>query len=352
MTLAESEAPPVGTTGETGTGPTGEVWWRRIGPVKRALLVVVALVVGVNLVLVALDQVIGAEPGGPAGSSLSTGEDGVGGWADLLELRRVPVERIQGPLHEADLDPDTTLIVVDPADPMDPKDLVAVAGHVARGGRLVAVGPAATEVVVAATGADPGWAEGGPLRPRPLTARPETAGVDQLVAEGRGVYRMPAGFSPLLGGDGAVTAVTRGSVVAVADASLVWNRNLGAADDAAFALALAGEGPVAFAEGVHGYGETEGFGAIPWRGRLGAVGLVVVALLGMWCAGQRLGPPERTERTLAPARTAYVDAMAASLSRARGRPQVAPPTPPLTPPPTRQPVPSPPEPVGGSPRER
>ncbi|WCO68578.1 DUF4350 domain-containing protein [Iamia majanohamensis] len=299
-------------------GPAGS-WWRRVGPVKRTVAVVVALVVGVNLVLGALDLLLGSDPGGPTGSSLATGDDGVAGWADLLEVRDVPVTRLRTPLEDAEIDPDATLVVSEPAQDLAPDAQQAVAAHVARGGRLVAVGPAATGALAAATGVDPGWADGGPDAPVPLADRPEVAGVERLSGEGRGRYLTPDGLTPLVGGGGEVTAVVDGRVVGVADPSLLWNRHLAEADDAAFALALVGEGPVVFAEAEHGYGASRGLGALPLSWRLAAAGLAVAALLGMWSAGQRFGPVERPTRALPPARAAYVDAVAAALSRT-GRP--------------------------------
>ncbi|HXH56670.1 DUF4350 domain-containing protein [Iamia sp.] len=290
-------------------------WWARTGPVKRVVLVVVVLVGGLNVVLAGFDAVVGSDPGGPSGSTFATGDDGTAAWADLLELRGVRVTRIQEPLADASLHPATTLVVVDPPDAAPAASLRAVADHVARGGRLVAVGAGASDHVAAAVGHDPGWTEEGPTRAQALADAPETTGVEQLSGGGRGRYRTTTRFTPLVGGSGEVTAMARGGVVAVADASLLSNRHLGDADAAAFALALVGDGPVAFAEAQHGYGRVEGISALPVRWRRAAVGLAGAALLAMWCAGQRLGPPERTARTLAPPRRAYVDALAAALSR-------------------------------------
>jgi hypothetical protein len=184
----------------------------------------------------------------------------------------------------------------------------------ARGTR-VAVGREATALVVAATGRDPGWTGTGPTRPVVLTPTSLTAGVEELAGDGRGSFATPEGFVPLVGRDDQVVAVAQGEVVAVADPTLVWNRYLAEADDAAFALALAGAGPVAFAEAEHGYGESQGLAALPASWVQAGVALLVAALLAMWCAGQRLGPPERTDRDQAPPRTAYLDAMVSALSR-------------------------------------
>ncbi len=303
-------------------------WWSRVGPVTRVVVVVVGVVVGLNLVLAALDLVVGSDPGGPTGSSLATGDDGVAAWADLLEVRGVPVTRLRTPLEDAEVDPSATLVVSEPTADLSPAAREAVAAHVAAGGRLVAVGATATGAVVAATGVDPGWADRGPTDPVPLVDGPEAAGVSRLSGEGRGAYLTPGPLTPIVGGDGDVTAVSSGTVVAVADPSVLWNRHLAEADDAAFALALAGAGPVVFAEAEHGYGSAGGFGALPLGWRLAAGGLALAALLAMWSAGQRLGPVERRERVLPPPRAAYVDAVAATLSRTGRPPPVDRPPPP------------------------
>ena len=228
--------------------------------------------------------------------------------------RRLPVRT---PLEDADLDPcRSTLVVMDPPPTRpDPATVAAVAAHVEAGGRLVAVGGRPPTCVAAIVGRDPGGPPPAPPGPRPSRRGPVDGGVDVLSGDGRGSYltagglRAPGGGGRRGGGRGA------GPVVAVADPTLLWNRYLAEADDAAFALALAGDGPVAFAEAEHGYGESQGLTALPssWIQAGGA--LVVAALLGMWCAGQRLGPPEQTDRPLPPPRTAYLDAMVAALSR-------------------------------------
>lgn len=293
-------------------------WWSRVGPVKRVVVGLLGLVVGLNVMVAALDLVVGRDPGGPSGSSFSTGEDGVAAWADLLEARDVPVTRLRTPLGDAALEPGSTLVVVDPPEAPGQEALAAVAAHVEDGGRLVAVGREATDFVVAAVGLDPGWTATGPARLRVLTPTPATAGVEELVGDGRGSFTTPSGFVPLVGANGEVVAVQKGPVVAVADPTLLGNRHLADADNAAFALALAGQGPVVFAEALHGYGADQGLAAVPssWLRAGGA--LIVAAVVAMWSAGQRLGPPERTARPLAPPRAAYLDAMVAALSRTPG----------------------------------
>ena len=131
----------------------------------------------------------------------------------------------------------------------------------------------------------------------------------------------------MLGGPDGVLAtvatVGAGRVLALADASPFQNRRLAQADNAAFALAAAGEGrPVVFAEAHHGYGRTTGLGAIPLRWRWALAGGFLAAIVWMWSRGRRLGPPDEIERFDPPARRAYVEAMAGALVRTR-QPDVA-----------------------------
>jgi hypothetical protein len=152
---------------------------------------------------------------------------------------------------------------------------------------------------------------------------PEAAGVAQVTTAGAGRWREAAGTLPVLAGGGGILAtvasVGAGRVVAVADSSVLQNRRLARADNAAFALAVVGEAgrPVRFAELQHGYGRPTGLGAVPSRWRWALAGAVLAALAWMWSRGRRLGPPDLVERDVPPPRRAYVDAVAATLARAR-----------------------------------
>lgn len=304
-------------------------WWGRIGPVKRALVAVIALVVGINAGLSALGSLSGgADPGGPSSSSFATGDDGVAAWSDLLSLRRQAVTRLRQPLSGAALDPAATLVIADP-DRMTPEDARAVARFLDRGGRLVAAGEQGVGLVAALTGSDLAWNADGQRTAVPLVPVTETAGVAEVHGAGRGILGPSGPFLAVLGPDagaGTTAAVGRagraqgpgqgqGVVVAVADSTVFQNRFLAQADNAAFALAVTAGRPVVFAESVHGYGASRGLAALPssWKWTAGA--LIVAVLLGMWTYGQRFGPAEDTERELAPARREYVDALAAGLRR-------------------------------------
>jgi len=306
-------------------GPLG--WWSRVGPVKRAITVILALVVGVNAGLAALDSVVGSDPGGPTGSTFATGDDGVAAWSDLLQTRGVDVEALRRPLGEADLPAGGTVVLVEPADAPTSEGLTDLAEHLAGGGRVVTVGSAGAVYAGALLGADLGWQAEGTAHPRPAGPSLDGLdGLDDLRGEGSGSFATPGPTRVEAGPDDAPVIVSAGGLVAVADPTLLQNDHLAEGDDAALAVVLAGPGPVAFTEAEHGYGAARGLGAIPGRWRAAAIGLIVATLLGFWSVGQRLGPAEATARPLPPPRRAYVDALAAALARRQRSPR--PPRPP------------------------
>jgi hypothetical protein len=302
-------------------------WWGRVGPVKRVVTVVVGLVVGLNVVLAALDSVIGSDPGGPTGSSFATGDDGVAAWSDLLRVRAADVEALREPLADADLPGGGTVVLVEPEDGPTPDGLSALAAHLGAGGRVVTIGATGATWAGALVGSDLGWQPDGTTRPAP--AGTLLAGLDDLRGAGAGSFAPPGpGVTVEAGPADAPVVVSAGGLVAVADPTLLQNAHLADGDNAALAVVLttapAASGPpaaggpparVAFAEAEHGYGAARGLDAVPGRWRATAVGLVLATLLGFWSVGQRLGPAEATDRLLPPPRRAYVDALAAALAR-------------------------------------
>jgi hypothetical protein len=122
--------------------------------------------------------------------------------------------------------------------------------------------------------------------------------------------------------DGGTTLATAervgsGDVFFLADVSPLENGHLARADNAAFALGLVGDArrPVVFVEGVHGYGETRGLGALPDAWKVALAMLAFAAVVFAWSRGRRFGPPDRTARDLPPARAEYVRALAVTLER-------------------------------------
>jgi hypothetical protein len=288
-----------------------------MGTGKRLVTVVVGAFLVYNAAVYGVQLVTGgADPGGPRSSSYTTDDDGIRAWADLLGLRDRKVSRLRDTLAESDLDPGATLVVADP-DQVSADDQEAVGRFLTDGGRLVLVGSFSAPFL----GSDIEWESHGTDR---VQVRGDDAGDARVVeGDGRGSFvgDLGPGIEPL-GTDGDVVVaaagpVAGGRVVAIADSSLLHNEHLAGADNAAFALAIVGEAgrPVLFLESVHGYGAASGLGALPEAAKATLIGLVGAALAGMWCAGQRFGPPEDRARRFPPPRRAYVDAMAVSLAR-------------------------------------
>ena len=299
--------------------------WRSLPRWARVLLVAGAAVVGVNAGLAALETITGgAEPGGPASSSYATAPAGLAAFADLLEARGHPVGRIRTGLHEAGLDPATTLVVADVAG-LPPGDVTALARFVGGGGRLLVTGSSAELLVEAVLGPGLTWSPSPATPARSLVPVPEVTGVGRVAGAGLGSFADAGPTLPVLAGTGAdrgrvlatVAGVGPGRVVALADPSPLQNRFLDEADNAAFGLAAVGEPgrPVRFAEAPHGFGVGRGFAALPARWRWALAGVALAVAVWMWSRGRRLGPAEELERSLPPPRRAYVDALAATLAR-------------------------------------
>ncbi len=301
--------------------------WRGMRPGTRVVMAVLVLVVGLNLLTAGVTVVTGGSgPGGPPSSSYATADDGLAGYAELLARHGHDVVRIRERLDRADLDPAMTLVVADP-DVLAPGEVQAIGAFVTAGGRLVVAGAAGAPALAAVPAGGPEWQDGRSGVAHPLAPVPEVEGIARVEAAGPGVWRRAGGALPVLGGpDGVlvtVATVGAGRIVALADTSPLQNRLLANADNAAFALGIAGDGRrVAFAEAQHGYGRSTGIGAVPARWRWALAGGFLAVIVWMWSRGQRLGPPDDVERTEPPARAAYVEAMAGALARTR-QPEVA-----------------------------
>ncbi len=129
------------------------------------------------------------------------------------------------------------------------------------------------------------------------------------------------GLLPMLGPAetplAAVAPLGAGQVVLLADTSPLTNRGLARADNAAFALSLAGDAPVAFLETVHGYGVSAASAACqpPSSGRCSASRSRRSSRCGRRGSASA---SRRTKRPRAPPpRVEYVDALAGALARAK-----------------------------------
>jgi hypothetical protein len=285
-------------------------------PAARAALIFIALVVLFNVVALSF----GGNQPGPPSSSYSTDPSGAAAYAELLGRTGYRLERLRAPLGDAPLDSASTLVLLDAAPPSIDAE-VDLERFVEDGGRLI-VGGAAGHWVSRLFEKPPRRAEGGPSTLRPLLPVAETNEVAEVVAGGAGRFSDAGAGVPILGDDNVssvvVATIGEGRVVLLADASIVHNEWLDHADNARFALNLAGdpERTVIFIESVHGYTST-GLSAIPSSWKWTLCGLVIAALVLMWARGRRLGPPEETGRDLPPARLLYVQAVAGTLKRTR-----------------------------------
>lgn len=288
--------------------------WTRIG------IAVLAAIVAVNLVLLILDAVLPG-PSGPASSSYATSSRGLAGLAGLLERSGHPVKRLRDLPGRATLDPRATAVVLEP-DFLRVDEARALRRFVAGGGRLVAGGRDPGPWLEALAGRDPKWKAGGPRGWRARSPSPSVLGLERVRSAGRGAWQSagdaaetvvaPGGGSLLLS-----SRVGRGQLLLLADASPLQNGLLDQADNAALGLSLAGPAgrPVQFVEGVHGYGNTRGFAALPLGWRVAVIGLGLAGLLLVAARSRRLGPPDPQPPPPAPPRRAYVEALASARAR-------------------------------------
>jgi hypothetical protein len=281
--------------------------------VRRAVLIVLGALAAFVALLIAIDRLSPA-PKGPPSSSYSTTPRGVAAYAALLDRAGVPVRRLRTSVGEREPRTGETLVVLDP-EVLEPAEAEAIRAWVEGGGRLVIgsrVEPAWLDQLL---DAPPRW----DAAPRPTsTPLVPLAGVRTVEGRRGAALTRLGGLLPLL--DPPLAASTRlgaGELVLLADTWPLSNDGLDDADNAAFALALAAGGPVAFLETVHGYGVARGFGGLPSAVRWTLLGLLLTSLVAVWSAGRRFGPPEDPDAEPPPPRIEYVDALAGSLARTK-----------------------------------
>ena len=300
--------------------------WRKLPLAVRVGIIVVAALIGINLLAKFVSDSTGGggTPGGPRSSAYATQNEGIAAYAELLSHEGHPVDITRGPLRDGALDPATTVIVLDP-DTISFDDAGVLLTFVVNGGRLI-TGGTSPSYFTALRQDPPLWAA--PAGSDWTDIAPSLAPINHIVSAGHARFSGLGDSHALVGdaSDALVTesAVGKGTIVFVADPSPFQNQLLGAADNATLGLALAGGAnrTVVFPEGVHGYGPSSGIAAIPSDWKVALVGIALAGLVLMWARGRRLGPPEDASRPLPPPRAAYVDAVGSTLLRT-GAPDAA-----------------------------
>ena len=269
---------------------------------------IVGAIVALNLLAHGLDRAVGgSEPSGQPGSSYATTAAGLAAYSTLLTAtvircavsaatRRAP--RSTRPRRRSCIEPATLTGDDDAA-------LLAVRHRrrAARHRRIRSVLPRTRCATIRPTSATRASAIHERSIPRAALRTVRTAGDGAVDDPGSGSVLVHAGDERAAR---RANAVGRGEIFFLADSSPLENAYLDRADNAAFALGLAGEPdrPVAFAEGVHGYGAAHAASA-----RSRPAGSCRCSCLGArrvvfaWAAGRRFGPPDRpTPRAAAAAR--------------------------------------------------
>lgn len=291
--------------------------WRGLPTGIRVAIAVVSGLIALNLAALIADAADRSGPQGPPSSVTSTGPDGLAAYESLLQRFGNPTERLDGDLSDGGLDPGATLVVLQP-DALSQEQVDSLREFAQSGGRLVIGGAELSpeELVVD----DPPAAAplpADPVLPPGFAGEGVSSDATRVRTAGLGSWRSddaPPGTGELI-----VTRSTgSGEVLLLADPSAVQNEYLGDADNAGFALALAG-GPgraVQFAEGLRGSGR--GLAAIPGSWRLALGLLALAALLWLAAAVRRVGAPDGGGLQPSPPRGEYVDALGSLLSRSGG----------------------------------
>jgi hypothetical protein len=254
----------------------------RVGWIGAAVMVPATF-----LILGLVAEAVAPAPQGPALSSLSTTPAGVAAWATLLLRAGHPVGQLRTPIADARLRPGTTLVVLAAA-PLATADVTRLTRFVTSGGRLVIGGPGAR------------------------AAAPSGGGIPVVAAPTVSPATRPA-------------TLAAGRALRLASTAPLENRHLATGNNAEFSLRLAGAAgrPVVFAEAIHGFGPATGLAAFPSRWWV-AIALLAVAagafVLSRW---RRLGGPDPLASRPPSPRTAYLDAMAATVRSTAGRDRLA-----------------------------
>jgi hypothetical protein len=287
----------------------------------RIVAGIVAVVVGLNVLSLAVDALV-PSPEGPRSSSFATAPEGLAAWAQLARDSGRDVRMLRERASDVSLPSEGTVVLLDPDEEFTRGQARALRRFAGHGGRVIAGGlePGAW---LSALAGGPRWAKGGARDARVLVPAPETGAAQRVRTAGEGHWPAAHGALPLVGDSRAAVVllqrVGEGRIALVADPSPLQNRLLDEGDNATLALALSGPGPLVFVESAHGYGTTTGLAALPARFKWGLIILALSALLLIVARWPRLGPPEEGDDPLFPPRRAYVDALAATLAKTHDR---------------------------------
>jgi hypothetical protein len=265
-------------------------------------------------------------------STYDAGAGGVRAWYELLEREGVRVSRYEE--RTAFLDRSIGALIAVDTSFLDPRtsdsvtaDGPAIAGWVRDGGRLLVAGNGMLTTFGRRQLQLPNTAILTPHQSR-LVAPPLSAyGVSDVQAADGARFVVRKGDRVLLrdaSGPLAVRyALGKGWVVALSDAEVLRNVDIGRPDRARLAYGLAmllaaGKGPaaVAFDEALHGYvAPVHWWQVLPEPFVIAVVLAVAVLLIAIAGAAIRLGPPQAAELERAPSSAEYVDALANLMER-------------------------------------
>lgn len=293
-------------------------------PLFRSRAGLGALLVAGLLMLVGLTQSAAEPPptDGPPGSSYATHGGGVAALVALLEANGYDVARVRTSLAVVPPGPDDVVVVIN-GGRLDQEDVDAVRRHVSEGGRLLVGGSTQLDGITETppSGFIPTDQSSARLLP--------VAGFDEVEdVAGEWAWEDPGSLLPLVGNQEGtllgIEAVGAGSVVALADETVLANGAIDQRDHALLALLAVGDtaGSVRFVEYIHGFTQPTGLAALPTRWKQALLVIGLAGLIWLIGRGRRFGPVEETSRGLPPPRSAYLDAVAASLE-ASGDPAAA-----------------------------
>lgn len=283
-------------------------WVARLALGGFVLLLVLQFITSIG------NTAVSDSPGGR--SSFSRDATGLAALAQLYDSYGIDVDQARGALSAAP-DPAVAVLLIDPPE-LPAAEATVLTEFIAGGGRLVTGAPRPAYLALLSRN-PPEWA---PATRDRWDARALDPALGDVFTANEGEWQNTGGGRPAVGSPTqallTIEPFGRGEIWFLADTTLLTNELLTEADNAAFALALAGDrDSIVFIEGVHGAQVATGLGAIPDRWKAALAGIVIAGLVYMWARGTRFGPPEPAHRDLDPPRVAYVLALAATLARTR-----------------------------------